>query len=175
MKVIILRILLLVFAFVQINYSAYAKKLQEININLHGTVVAFSCTVDPADLEKTIDLGHWPTRQLNHPGAKSSSIDWSIRLTDCSGNGVKVNFSGKGDKNDASLLALSSDSTATGIAIELLDESHNRLAINTMSKRTAVDKDGNAVFGFSARYITNTGVVTAGTANADSIFTLTYD
>lgn len=34
-----------------------ADPLGTININLHGNVVDFSCTVNTADIDKTVDLG----------------------------------------------------------------------------------------------------------------------
>lgn len=40
-----------------------ADPLGTININLHGNVVDFSCTVNTADIDKTVDLGRWPTTQ----------------------------------------------------------------------------------------------------------------
>ncbi|HCS2941758.1 TPA: fimbriae assembly protein, partial [Shigella flexneri] len=36
-----------------------ADPLGTININLHGNVVDFSCTVNTADIDKTVDLGRW--------------------------------------------------------------------------------------------------------------------
>ncbi|MCZ5798111.1 hypothetical protein O5254_27055, partial [Escherichia coli] len=37
-------------------------------IGPHGNVVDFSCTVNTADKDKTVDLGRWPTTQLLNAG-----------------------------------------------------------------------------------------------------------
>lgn len=51
-----------------------ADPLGTININLHGNVVDFSCTVNTADIDKTVDLGRWPTTQLLNAGDTTALV-----------------------------------------------------------------------------------------------------
>ncbi|SQM09359.1 fimbrial protein [Escherichia coli] len=55
-----------------------ADPLGTININLHGNVVDFSCTVNTADIDKTVDLGRWPTTQLLNAGDTTALVPFSL-------------------------------------------------------------------------------------------------
>lgn len=67
------------------EFSGWAvDPLGTININLHGNVVDFSCTVNTADKDKTVDLGRWPTTQLLSAG-DTGTRPFSLRLEDVLG------------------------------------------------------------------------------------------
>lgn len=147
--------------------------LAKVNIELSGTITAMSCKVDPADRDKTVRLGSWDTKQLHYTG-HSVPVPFNIHLTDCTASGVTLSFTGKKDETDPALLALSDDSTGAGVAVEIMDAAHNRIAMGEHYSRVAVDEKGRAVLAFSARYAAVSSV-SAGTAYAESEFTLTYD
>lgn len=149
--------------------------LGKINIRLTGNIVALSCEVDPADVNRTINLGDWATRQLAYPDGHSEAVDFAIKLTGCAASGVKLTFTGDADSSNSSLLALNDQSSATGVAVEIMDASHKRLPLNEEAERVAVDNNGNVSLNFAARYLSTDSKVTAGSANADSVFTLIYD
>lgn len=149
--------------------------LARINIRLTGNIVALSCEVDPADVDKTVNLGDWSIGQLAYPGGHSEAVDFAINLTGCAASGVKLTFTGDADSSNSSLLALNDQSSATGVAVEIMDGLHKRLPLNEATERVAVDNNGNASLNLSARYLSTDGRVTAGSANADSVFALTYD
>ncbi len=144
-------------------------------LTLKGTVIEQACTVDPSDENKMVELGEWSTRKISSPGGHSEPVDFTIKLTGCSAGGVTLTFTGETDTNDNSLLALNNESTASGVAVEIMDSAHQRLPLNEESKPVDVDDNGNVRLNFSARYISTSDRVTAGTANADSLFTLSYD
>lgn len=148
--------------------------LAEINIKLSGNIVALSCTVDSGDVDKTVSLGDWATKQLRYPSGHSEPVAFSIHLTGCTASGVALAFTGTRDATDNTLLALNDDSTATGVAVEIMDVSHKRITMGDSAERVVVDSQGDAVLNFSARYQT-VAAPSAGTADADSEFTLTYD
>ena len=66
--------------------------LGTININLHGNVVDFSCTVNTADIDKTVDLGRWPTTQLLNAGDTTALVPFSLRLEGCPPGSVAILF-----------------------------------------------------------------------------------
>ena len=71
-----------------------ADPLGTININLHGNVVDFSCTVNTADIDKTVDLGRWPTTQLLNAGDTTALVPFSLRLEGCPPGSVAILFTG---------------------------------------------------------------------------------
>ncbi|MBE5253604.1 fimbrial protein [Mixta mediterraneensis] len=157
---------------------AHAKGvLGEVNIRLSGTVVALGCTVNPNDVDKPVQLGEWTTKQLKKAGEKTSPVPFSIHLTGCTASGVTTAFTGQKDRVNPELLALRSvgDDYATGIAVQIMDSSGQRIPISNNSTRQVVDENGNVTLNFQASYVTTSNNVRPGTADADTEFTLTYD
>jgi type 1 fimbria pilin len=148
--------------------------LTGVNIHLSGNIVALGCTVDPDDVNKVVNLGEWATKQLHYPYGHSEPVVFTIHLTGCSASGVTLAFSGTKDANDNTLLALNEESTASGIAVEIMDASRNRINMGDNAQRVVVDSQGDVVLTFSACYRA-VAAPSAGTAVADSEFTLTYD
>ncbi|MBN3817322.1 type 1 fimbrial protein [Paraburkholderia sp. Se-20369] len=74
------------------------------------------------------------------------------------------------------VLALSSDSTATGIGLQLKDGSGNALKYNTKYTLTSYSSTtgGSYTIPLKANYYQTSASVTAGTANAVLTFTMTY-
>ena len=148
--------------------------LAGVNIQLSGNIVALGCTVEPDDVNKVVNLGDWATKQLHYPYGHSEPVVFSIHLTGCSASGVTLAFSGTKDATDNTLLALNDESTASGIAVEIMDASRNRINMGDSAQRVVVDSLGDAVLTFAACYRA-TATPSAGTAVAYSDFTLTYD
>ncbi|WP_434747268.1 fimbrial protein [Pantoea sp. Lu_F5_004] len=152
--------------------------LGEINIKLTGTVVALGCTVDPNDVDKPVKLGEWATKQLKKAGETTSPVPFSIHLTGCTASGVTTAFTGTKDKTNPELLALKSDDDdyATGVAVQIMDSSGERIPMGNNSLRRVIDENGNIILNFKANYVaTGNNSVRPGTADADTEFTLTYD
>ncbi|ENN7018147.1 fimbrial protein [Enterobacter bugandensis] len=150
------------------------RALAEINIRLSGNIVALGCTVDPMDVNKTVTLGDWATKQLSFPSGHSEPVAFRIHLTGCTASGVALAFTGKKNNADNTLLALSDESTASGVAVEIMDAAHKRIPMGESTQRVTVDSMGDAILNFSARYVA-VSEPSAGTADADTEFTLTYD
>lgn len=160
-------------------FSPAQADLGTINIKLSGTVVALGCTVDPGDADKTVNLGEWATKQLKKAGNSTSPVAFSISLTGCTASGVTLAFTGTRDKTDNSLLALNDDGgsdAAQGVAVQIMDGQRHRISIGDNAPRGVVDANGDATLSFYANYVaTADNSVKPGVANADSVFTLTYD
>lgn len=45
-----------------------ATALGEINIQMSGNIVDFTCVAEGSDSDKTVTLGTWPTKQLSTTG-----------------------------------------------------------------------------------------------------------
>ena len=102
-----------------------ADPLGTININLHGNVVDFSCTVNTADIDKTVDLGRWPTTQLLNAGDTTALVPFSLRLEGCPPGSVAILFTGT-PASDSNLLALDDPAMAQTVAIELRNSDRSR-------------------------------------------------
>lgn len=148
--------------------------LTGVNIHLSGNIVALGCTVDPDDVNKVVNLGEWATKQLHYPYGHSEPVVFTIHLTGCSASGVTLAFAGTKDATDNTLLGLNEESTASGVAVEIMDASRNRINMGDNAQRVVVDSQGDVVLTFSACYRA-VAAPSAGTAVADSEFTLTYD
>ncbi|KAB8312629.1 adhesin [Erwinia endophytica] len=156
--------------------SAFADgTLGEVNIRLSGTIVALECEVEPGDVDKTVVLGSWAPKQFKKPGDHTAYVPFTIHLTGCTANGVTVSFDGKKDSHDNNLLALSDDSSAAGVGIQIMDSSQKLIPVGEDSPQVLVDDNGDATLSFYASYVATDNTVSPGTANADTEFVLTYD
>lgn len=149
--------------------------LGEINIELRGNIVDLSCVVNASDSDKEVQLGSWPTKQLQNAGSRTQAMPFSIRLTGCPPGAVSIAFAGKADGQDSTLLALNSTSKASGVAVEIRDEDKTRLPLQQESKEVAIDAQGDATLSFYANYISTADDPQPGSADADATFTLNYN
>lgn len=147
--------------------------LGEINIELRGNVVDFSCYVEMADSNKTVELGRWPTKQLQTAGSTTPLVPFTLRLAGCPPGSASITFSGVA-ASGTSLLALNDSAMAQKVAIELRDHDRTPLALEKASQPVAVDSDGNATLRFYANYIALADNPSPGSARADATFTINY-
>ncbi|TKK13039.1 hypothetical protein EcCFBP13530_23185 [Enterobacter cancerogenus] len=159
--------------------SAHADgALAKINIRLSGTVVALGCTVNPADVDKPVDLGEWATKNMKKAGQTTRQVPFAIHLTGCTASGVTTVFTGTKDKIMPELLALKNDGAdcAAGVAVQIMDSAGKLIPMGDNAPRGVVDENGNLTFSFRANYVaTGDDTVRPGAADADTVFTLTYD
>lgn len=151
-----------------------ADPLGTININLHGNVVDFSCTVNTADIDKTVDLGRWPTTQLLNAGDTTALVPFSLRLEGCPPGSVAILFTGT-PASDTNLLALDDPAMAQTVAIELRNSDRSRLALGEASPTEEVDANGNVTLNFFANYRALASGVQPGVEKADAIFMINYN
>lgn len=134
------------------------------------------CMLKSGDELIDVDFGSIVGKEFQRSHrTKSKSFD--IHLEGCDitvARDVKVTFSGDGDALSPSLLALSQDSTASGIAIGL-EQDGNPLPLNQSSREIRLAK-GNNTLTFSA-YIEALPdqEVVPGEFNATAIFELDYN
>jgi minor fimbrial subunit len=149
--------------------------LGEINIELFGNVVDYSCVVEAGDSDKSVELGRWATKQLRNAGSTTSVIPFTLSLTGCPPGSASITFAGKADDSDPSLLGLNAGSQASRVAVEIRDADRSRLPLQQASREVAVDALGNATLQFYANYIATADNPEPGKADADATFTINYN
>lgn len=148
--------------------------LGNINIQLYGNIVDFTCVAEGSDSNKTVQLGRWPTRQLSTAGSRTQAIPFTLKLTGCPPGAASVTFSGIADASDTQLLALNDASQARSVAVEILDGTKTRLPLQQASREVTVDAAGNAELAFYANYIATANNPQPGRADADATFMINY-
>ncbi|KFB98085.1 fimbriae-like periplasmic protein [Trabulsiella guamensis ATCC 49490] len=149
--------------------------LGEINIELRGNVVAFTCIAEAGDSNKTVQLGRWPTKQLSLAGNTTQEVPFTLKLTGCPPGAASITFSGIPDTQDNSLLGLNGGSQASNVAVEIRDKDRTRLPLEQASQEVVVDALGNATLQFYANYIATANDPQPGIADADATFMINYN
>ncbi|MCU6163037.1 fimbria assembly protein [Enterobacter bugandensis] len=152
-----------------------ATALGEINIQMSGNIVDFTCVAEGNDSDKTVTLGTWPTKQLNTTGSRTQPMPFTLKLTGCPPGAASITFSGKADGSNSGLLALNDASTASHVAVEIRDADKTRLALQQASQPVTVDAQGNATLSFYANYIATADNPQPGRADADATFMINYN
>ncbi|MCG3100957.1 fimbria assembly protein [Pantoea agglomerans] len=152
-----------------------ATALGEINIQMSGNIVDFTCIAEGNDSDKTVTLGTWPTKQLSSTGSRTQPMPFTLKLTDCPPGAASITFSGKADGSNNGLLALNDASTASRVAVEIRDADKTRLALQQASQPVTIDAQGNAVLSFYANYIATADNPQPGRADADATFMINYN
>lgn len=152
-----------------------ATALGEINIQMYGNIVDFTCVAEGSDSDKTVTLGTWPTKQLSTTGSRTQPMPFTLKLTGCPPGAASITFSGKADGSNNGLLALNDASTASRVAVEIRDADKTRLALQQASQPVSVDAQGNATLSFYANYIATADNPQPGRADADATFMINYN
>lgn len=169
-----MRNLLFIAASLLPAYTLAATPLGEINIELYGNIVDFTCVVEAGDSAKSVTLGTWPTKQLKTTGSTTQSMPFTLKLTGCPPGAASITFSGKASEANSELLALNDASQASNVAVEIRDRDKLRLPLQQASKDVKVDTQGNATLSFYANYIATVDNPEPGRADADATFMINY-
>ena len=151
-----------------------ATALGEINIELYGNIIDFTCVVEGSDSDKSVTLGTWPTKQLKTAGSTTQMMPFTLKLTGCPPGAASITFSGKTSGSSSELLALNDASQASNVAVEIRDHDKTRLPLQQASQDVAVDFQGNATLAFYANYIATADNPQPGRADADATFMINY-
>ncbi|PVZ82619.1 fimbrial protein [Serratia sp. S1B] len=142
-------------------------------VNFTGSIIDTSCNVtNLSSGSLNVDLGSVSKASLSSAGMKSDPKAFSINVTNCPTDAVSVSFDGTSAGGNNNLLALS-NSTATGVAVEITDAKGIVVPLYKSSSSYALTANA-ANLNFVARYVA-TGAVGAGTANATADFTINYN
>ncbi len=150
---------------------------QELIMTITAEVVGQPCSLRPGDEIIPVDFGNINNKDLLRDG-RTPSRSFQLHLDECDpsiADSVSVTFSGAASE-ESTLLALSADSQAKGIAIGL-EQGGQALSINKPSRAFTL-AEGSNVLDFAA-YVqllpSAKAGVTPGNFNATANFTLDYD
>jgi len=147
-------------------------------INFTGTITDSAYTVTTGTKTQTVNLGTISSSGFDGAGAVSGASRFSVALESCPGTvtTASVVFDGQPDTNNTSLLALTPGTgVATSVGIGIYEEDSTTLIpVATKSAEKDLSPAG-ATFNFIAKYVATDAAVGAGTANAVSDFTISYN
>lgn len=148
-------------------------------VKFQGEIVDAACTVDiGAGNTMIVDLGKVNKTAFTGAGSTASATKFTLKLKDCpvSIKSTTVKFDGTAYDGDDSVLALTEETgVATGVGIQLSDNTQAVLPLFTASKNYALQPTIVNDLDFYARYIAKADTVTAGPANSVATFTMNYN
>lgn len=148
-------------------------------INFTGNITDDACTVTPATANQTVTLGTVNSGSFASAGATASPTRFGITLTSCPAavTTASVKFDGPTNAANSDLLALTAGAgIATGVGIGIYEQNATTMIpVSTASASKTLSTTDDTTFNFIAKYVATAASVTAGTANAASDFTITYN
>ncbi|MEQ0826537.1 fimbrial protein [Enterobacter dykesii] len=157
-----------------------AVSAEDSTLAVTGNVKASSCDVDTGSVNQKVKIGTFSGKDFPSVGSTSVFKAMNINLSNCYDKlkTIQVTFSGTSDADNPTLLALTdaggSGTLATGIGVELLDNSGKTIPFNKVSPQTFDLDAGNNTLSFLLRYKSTRYPVTPGEASAVMYFDLTY-
>ncbi|EIR1700693.1 fimbrial protein [Escherichia coli] len=168
-----IRNMMVVTAITGITLTAHAT---DGTINFTGSILDSACTVNS---DSVVNLGQISKSSLSRKGDVAASTHFTIELENCpsSVKSASVKFDGVADANDTNILALAHGQTAKGVGIALYEnDGVTPVPLSMQSKPLTFDTSSlkHNEIEFVAKFKATGDDITAGTANASSNFTITY-
>lgn len=146
-------------------------------INFTGNITGTACVVDPSAIAQPVDLGTVATSAFSGgSGATAASRRFNIVLKSCPEgiSSASIRFDGSTNGTNSSILALAPSQTATNVGVAIYEQDNATLIpIGSPSASIALLEEVDNTLTYFAKYMA-TGTVGAGTANASTSFTVTY-
>ena len=143
-------------------------------VHFTGEIIDSTCEVSTGTKDQTVDLGKVNKSTFTDVGSTASVQAFQIDLVNCPQTYKKANARFDGTEDGDGYLKLNNGG-ATGVAIAIYNRADNSLLkLYNQSKTADISAEGTASLPFMARYIATSSTVTAGLANADSEFTISY-
>jgi P pilus assembly protein, pilin FimA len=159
---------------------AFTASAADGTINFTGTILDSACTVDTTSASQTVNLGQVSRTAFAAAGDTASPTRFNIVLNNCpeTVTSAAVRFDGIPDSADMNILALGSDQTATGVGVALFEsDGVTPVPLATESQQVTLNTgtgENSNVLTYVASYKATQAAVGAGSANATSDFTITY-
>jgi major type 1 subunit fimbrin (pilin) len=148
-------------------------------VDFTGQIIDATCqAVNSPASPLEVNLGKVAKSAFTGAGSKASATKFTLQLKDCPGtvSSATVKFDGISVGGDNSVLALTQESgVATGVGIQLSDDSNTILPLHTSSKAYPLQPDVTNSLDFVASYIAIDNTVTPGSANSTASFTINYN
>ncbi len=148
------------------------------NVEFQGAVVNAACAVDAGSQHLTVQMGQVRSTDFKGLGSWTDPQAFTLTLKDCDttvSQRVGVTFRGQTDKKDPGVLAvIDGAQSAEGVGLGLFDHQGHQIIPNQQPLSFTALQDDTTTLNFVARYRATSRTVTAGNANAQTWFTLTY-
>lgn len=144
-------------------------------VNFTGNVKKSPCTIDSTNYN--IDLGEWSTGDFPAIGTTTTSKALDIVLN-CPSSDIAVTAQiiGTADTSQTGTVKLTQTTdSATGLGIQLINESNTPLAINSNFILSNAVTNKKISLSWKARYIQTSSTVTSGSANGVVNVSFTYN
>ncbi|HCT9109858.1 TPA: fimbrial protein [Proteus mirabilis] len=147
-------------------------------IDFTGEIIDNACELAAGSDALKVNLGKVSKTALPSAGVTAAATKFTIKLINCPAtvSTASVKFDAKSYSGDDTVIALKQESgVATGVGIQITDDTNTVVPLFTASKTYPLKEDGENNLDFRARYIAKTDSVTAGLANANATFTINYN
>lgn len=147
-------------------------------VNITGTIQGNTCTVTTDTANQQVTLGDIAAKQFTAAGSASQPVAFTIGLENCgsAASAVSLTFTGDADTTNGSLLALTSQAgSAAGVGVAILDSQRTLVPLNSASRQYTLDPQQTTQnLTFYGEMMATSSPVTAGTVDATTTFSLTY-
>jgi major type 1 subunit fimbrin (pilin) len=163
------------------NYLSETDAVTFSNLTITGSVPVTVLACETPDI--TVNLKKHNSTEFPSVGSTSPTTDFNFTIKNCPkklnsihytfkpASGITLKGSGTGQ-----YLTLDSDSSASGVGVQMLYENGTHVPFNTKTKYTGYNTStgGSYTIPMKARYI-RTGAISPGTANSAVEFTMSYE
>ncbi|MBP6123885.1 MULTISPECIES: fimbrial protein [Providencia] len=171
--------LLLLFSSLLEAGNQWKVQLPGGGMRFQGELIAEACSVDTSDRMLTVNMGQLRTNMLHAPGQDTAPVIFDIHLRECSNavsESVSITFSGvANDKNPDIFSIGEGPDTATGMGLAIFDSKNTLIPINSSPRKISQLSNGDMTLHFIAKYRATSYQITGGKANAEALFSLTYE
>lgn len=144
-----------------------------------GELIAQACSVETSDKNLTVNMGQLRTNMLTAPGQETAPVLFDIHLRECSKTAseyVSITFSGIADNSNPDIFAIGDGpNSARGVGLAVFDSANTLIPINSAPRKMARVINGDMTLHFIAKYRATSYQITGGKANAQALFSLTYE
>ncbi|OAT34738.1 fimbrial protein [Proteus myxofaciens] len=171
-------LLLLISPFLQAG-NKWKVQLPGGGMRFQGELIAEACSVETSDQTLTVNMGQLRSNMLNAPGEDSPPVAFDIHLRECSqavSEYVAITFSGIANNKNPEIYSLGDGpNTAQGVGLAIFDSKNTLIPLNSKPRKIAPIRDGDMTLHFVAKYRATSYEITGGKANAQALFSLTYE
>lgn len=178
MRGLMLGLLLLFSPFLQAG-NKWKVQLPGGGMRFQGVLIAEACSVETSDRTLTVNMGQLRTNMLHAPGQDTAPVIFDIHLRECTqavSEYVSITFSGVANDTNPDIFSVGDEpNTAQGVGLAIFDSTNTLIPINSTPRRIDRITNGDMTLHFVAKYRATSYEITGGKANAQALFSLTYE
>ena len=178
MRGLVLGLLVLFSSFLQAG-NQWKVQLPGGGMRFQGELIAEGCSVETSDQNLTVNMGQLRTNMLSAPGQDSAPITFDIHLRECSravSEYIAITFSGVANDRNPDIFSIGDEpDAAKGVGLVIFDSKNTLIPINSAPQKIARISDGDMTLHFVAKYCATSYQISGGRADAQALFSLTYE